>query len=468
MSSSDKKKPSNASDPSLALLGGRLFDIPEEQFAELVASLESKRVKAAQDDKMQAILGHLRPRLTVARPPRRPTPQRLFCAPFQDLLYDPGTRRKAIGKIPRHALTPIWTVFKGGDVDPVIQTAATALRQVDPDDVETLDTIGAPLWAAGARVLSARLQQAGGRDGRSRLRDELGGDEVLASLEEAAVSLSAAVPLCALRRDLPPGPVADFNRQQITRIAEALTQTAKLNREAIPHVVYVLMQRLSDPSALLGIFEKLTDEGVGDLLGQTGGQVGEAIVSQTEDHLIDVRDATTAEDADKAQVAKRLGRELKALNRTSDAVSGGLGGSGARGLARRIDRVRQEMGRIAEQVVVDDAGKQMLAMIGELDGPTADDADETARMRAIESRITALRLCADYGKEVGLDQEIKAHLKTIEGGLDKRSADLVARLKNNDATLSVTDLYATVRLVELTAGPEKADALRRKGLEAMK
>ena len=69
-------------DKSIQLLGGRVFDIPEQQFSELVNSLESKRQRSTQRPKTDVVLGYLRPRLAVARLPRRPTPQRVMCMPF--------------------------------------------------------------------------------------------------------------------------------------------------------------------------------------------------------------------------------------------------------------------------------------------------------------------------------------------------------------------------------------------------
>ena len=98
-------------DRSLDLLAGRVFDIPEPQFADLVRSLETRRLKVDHRATADAVLSRLRPRMSMARPPRRPTPQRLFCLPFEDLLYDPGTDRKAVGRIPRSAIGPIWALL---------------------------------------------------------------------------------------------------------------------------------------------------------------------------------------------------------------------------------------------------------------------------------------------------------------------------------------------------------------------
>ena len=49
-------------DRSLDLLAGRVFDIPEPQFADLVRSLEARRLKGDQRATADAVLSRLRPR----------------------------------------------------------------------------------------------------------------------------------------------------------------------------------------------------------------------------------------------------------------------------------------------------------------------------------------------------------------------------------------------------------------------
>jgi hypothetical protein len=451
-------------DKSIQLLGGRVFDIPEEQFNELVTSLEAKRQRSPQRQKTDVVLGYLRPRLTKARLPRRPTPQRVMCMPFEDLLYTPGTRRKALGKIPRHALDPLWDLFAPQAAPDLLKRLRDGLKSSTPDDLDAFEALGAELWPSAAKVFRGRLAVASKtKDGKTQLRDELGGEDVLDSLEEAMLALSIAGPLFKLRRDLPQGPVEDFNRAQITLIAQCLTAAAGMNPAALPHVVYIMMGRLRDPATLLTVFEKLTEEGVGDLLGQVGSQVSEAMVSQTEDRLIDVRDEATKEGAPKADVARNLGRELKTLDRTAVAVA-----KGGRGMTRRLERAKAEVGRIADQVLVEGSGKATAGLIDGLDTPVGTDAEEFARMREVEGRITALRLAQAYGDDIGLGPKIKSNLAAIQAKLDDRASEMLKGLQHGDPNISTVDLYATVRLIELTSGPEKADQLRLKGLDAMR
>lgn len=457
-------------DRSLDLLAGRVFDIPEPQFMDLVRSLEARRLRLDQRATADAVLSRLRPRMSMARPPRRPTPQRLFCLPFEDLLYDPATPRKAVGRIPRSAIAPIWALFAQHAAPGVVEGTAAALRSAEPDDVATMLRAGAPLWAEGARVLAER--EAAARKtatGRAQLRDALGGEPALASFDDIAVALAIAEPILELRAALPPAPIEGIGKDAVAAVMTALQRVAAVRRDAVPYVVFVLMARLRDLGSLTGLFDKLIEAGAGDLVQAASGQAGEAVVSQSEDRLIDVRTELEDEELPKADVARALSREIDALDRAARAVGAGSGGGGGgRGLSRRIERVKAELARVASQVVVVGASDAALASVAALDDPMASADQELQNLRDAEDRIVALRLCRRFSDDVGMAEQVSAAMKAIGTGLDGRGKTLVARLEKNDPTISVVDLYNTVRLVELVEGPEKADKLRLAGMKAMK
>jgi len=450
-------------DRSLDLLAGRVFDIPEPQFADLVRSLEARRLKSEQRATADAVLSRLRPRMSMARPPRRPTPQRLFCLPFEDLLYDPGTPRKAIGRIPRSAIAPIWSLFVERAPPGTVEKVAATLRSAEPTDTTMILDAGTPLWAEGALVLKAC--DAASRktaDSRTRLRDHLGGEPVLASLEDVAMTLGIALPLLRLRAALPPAPIETVGKDGIAALVSALQEVAAVDRAALPHVIFVLMARLRDLGQIAEIIDRLIKAGVGDLLQHASGQVGEAVVSQTEDRLIDVRAGLSEEELPKADVARALGREVDSLERAAAAIGGG-----GRALTRRIDRVKGELNRIAREIVVSGADAAALDAISALDAAGAAEADELRNLREAEDRIVGLRLCKRISNDPETAEMVTKALAKIAQGLDDRGKAILRRLETDDPTVSVADLYNTVRLVELVEGPEKADKLRVAGRKAI-
>ena len=87
----------------------------QQQFAELVEYVERTRLTASARGFSLEALAAMRPRLRVARSPRRLTMARVFARPFEDLLYaapagSSAAPAKRPGQIARRAIMPCWTV----------------------------------------------------------------------------------------------------------------------------------------------------------------------------------------------------------------------------------------------------------------------------------------------------------------------------------------------------------------------
>lgn len=451
------------SDTSLDKMANKVFEIPEVEFDKLVTALELRRLRPSQQAASIAMLTQIRPRLRLTRPDRRFTPMRLFCRPFEDLLYNPNTPRKALGRIPRSALKPIWAEAEAMLGEAGLAPVMVALKDLDPSDDEAVDAAGRPFWAACHTALKG-LSDASSKEkgGRAKLLEKLGGPEVLASLDDIVTALAVADPLTEMRRTLPPPPIADINNADLKVIIACLTRTASINRDGLPILVLSLMARLQSPAMLPGLIERLVEQGAGALIQAMGNQVGEAVASQQEDRIIDIRTEAEQKKEDPVAVARALGNELKNLQREAAAADGG-----GRGVARQIERVKAELGRLARETVVSGAAPKTVAAIEALDNPSNGETSNRERFRAIENQIVSLRLCKQYAGDVGLEGEIANAMKQIGEKLDSRSKDLLKRLEANDATVSTVDLFCTVRLVELTEGSDKADKLREKGMAAL-
>jgi hypothetical protein len=450
------------SDTSLDNMANKVFEIPETEFDKLASTLEARRLRTSQSAAAIAMLAQLRPRLRLARPARRFTPMRLFCRPFEDMLYNPNTRRKAMGRIPRSALAPIWAEVEERAPDAIARVAED-IKAIAPDDEASADAVGVPFWSATHHALKTlREEMAKEKGGLAKLQDMLGGADVLASLDEIFVALAIARPLTDMRRALPPPPIADINNTALAAIVAGLTDTAAITRDGLTIVVISLMARLASPTMLPQLIERLIDEGAGNRIQAMGAQVGEAIASQSEDRMVDVRTEAVAQSEDPVAVARTLGEEIRALERQAKAA----GGAG-RGVTRQIDRVRTELGRIARETIVSGAAPRAEAAIDALDAPADSPQAGRARIKAVENQIVSLRLCKQYAGDVGLEGEIDSAIKAIGAKLTQRSTALVDRLTKNDASVSSVDLFCTCRLVELVEGSEKAEQLRLKGMAAL-
>src|SRR5271156_1392362 len=88
-----------------AFLGG----LPGPAAGRLAMAVEMDRLMDGHCLPHEDILSGLRPILRQEHPDRRPTPLRLFCRPFQDLLTSKPRTLKQKGAISRTSLIPVWT-----------------------------------------------------------------------------------------------------------------------------------------------------------------------------------------------------------------------------------------------------------------------------------------------------------------------------------------------------------------------
>src|SRR5215212_390380 len=92
------------------LLNGFLGQLPDHVASRLAKAVEVDRLIGGTALPHDEILRALRPQLkgSGSRTRRVPTPQRLFCRPFEDLLISGERKTKQKGRIARSSVDPIW------------------------------------------------------------------------------------------------------------------------------------------------------------------------------------------------------------------------------------------------------------------------------------------------------------------------------------------------------------------------
>ena len=91
------------------LLQSFLGSLPGNIAARLAKAVEVDRLTESNSLPHDVILEGLRPALRRSeRLDRTPTPLRLFCRPFEDLLFDGARKDKQKGRIARSSVVPVW------------------------------------------------------------------------------------------------------------------------------------------------------------------------------------------------------------------------------------------------------------------------------------------------------------------------------------------------------------------------
>ena len=227
------------------------------------------------------ILEGLRPVLRREHYDRTPTPLRLFCRPFQDLLTCAPRTGKQKAVIARGTLVPAWN-WICNDLLPEESAAYTAECRalVLVHKHEDALARAAQFWPLAAAAMSKAVS---GSVNRETARKALGGDAAAVDdIAEMALLLSAGEAMENLAAILP-APVPAFNEQLVWQAREIYDQLVKSHPDVAPYVAVVAMNRLAKPWEALRLPLLVTRHSDDTLIAQTDmGLVGEILFARME------------------------------------------------------------------------------------------------------------------------------------------------------------------------------------------
>ena len=171
----------------------------------------------------------------------RPTPLRLFCRPFQDLLTCVPRIAKQKAVIARGTLVPAWN-WICNDLLPADAAAYTnecrALILAHKHD-EALAR-AAKFWPLAATAMAKRFVEAGRADRRKALGDAAAVEDAA----EMALMLTAGEAIENLAIVLP-NPVPSFTEPLVWQVREIYDQLVKSHPDVAPYVAVIVMNRLA-------------------------------------------------------------------------------------------------------------------------------------------------------------------------------------------------------------------------------
>ncbi len=226
------------------------------------------------------ILEGLRPILRRENYERTPTPLRLFCRPFQDLLSAMPRRAKQKGSIARGTLVPAWNWLS--------QTLLPAETGIYAAECKALVLAHKPdvalaramkFWPLAAEAMHKALATESGRQSAQRV---LGDAFAVEDISDMVLLLSAGETIEKLTALLPM-PVASFNEQLVWQVREIYDQLAKDQPDVAPYVAVIVMNRLNRPWEALRLPMLVTRHTDETLISKTDmGLVGEILFARME------------------------------------------------------------------------------------------------------------------------------------------------------------------------------------------
>jgi hypothetical protein len=255
-----------------AFLGG----LPGVAAGRLAMAVEVDRLMDGRALPHEDILAGLRPVLRRDHNDRTPTPQRLFCRPFQDLLTCQPRTVKQKASITRSTLMLAWnwlsqTLLPAETAAYARECKALVLNNKHEDALAR----AARFWPLAATAMTQALATD-----HQAVKKILGDPFAAEDIAEMALLLSAGEAVEQLSALLP-APVASFHEQLVWQVRDIYERLVQEQPDVAPYVAVIVMNRLVRPWEALRLPMLVTRHTDDTLIAKTDmGLVGEILFAR--------------------------------------------------------------------------------------------------------------------------------------------------------------------------------------------
>ena len=451
-----------------AFLGG----LPETLAARLAKAVEIDRLTDGAVLPHDVILDGLRPALRRSENlPRTPTPLRLFCRPFEDLLTSSTRKEKQKGRIARSSVISVWNwiskVLLPSESAAYAQNIKALLLQFKLDDARMR---ACEFWALASEAIRNALATEAGR---KAARGILNGDMVTADAAEIALLINVAPKMLEIQDLLPkPAPaLADDLLWKLRDIHDGLVNT---NLDAAPYVAVVAMNRLARPWEALRLPLMVSRQTQDTLIANTDmGLVGELLFMDL-DSLSSGIHGTRHPNFDR----EKLLSEVKSFAELSAAVVKEIEVRRDGKWGQRLLKDRSAVGNVmdgfmdrAEKAVAEGLPMQKSGSFS--GGPKSPDFSRPVDPDKHERALRYVKLvvgCRSFAAAGSFGAKQKDALEECMNYLRRYNEDMVKELRTAQGQRREIVEQQFALATDLTAllfSEEEADLLRRRGRAAL-
>jgi len=419
------------------------------------------------------ILEGLRPALqrTGLRRTGVPTPERLFCEPFDNLVLTESAAEKRRGRIARESLAPLMHYISETLLPEPWQAYAQAVTEATrKSDAPARRAAVVHLHADAAQALSRKISPLKpGTPAYKAQAKEMGGARALEDSREIMLVLEASPAFLALREAVPQG-LKRLDPGIVARIAEIYEA---LNAEFPVHASYVpliAMRRFARPWMVMELLKSMTNEASDRRL--IGTNLGFAV-----EVLLDDMELAAEHIAALEPQALRAGEALAHLEFFAEAVTGFVqpidihrqGAWGQQLLKTRgtvADAMNVLLGRLAREII------DALPVQGGRRGVVKPDTRQWPETERAERAVELARFLSGvgaYSSRAAFGTAHKAALEEVGKFLLSYGEALVEEIKRGDQEAAArleAHLLTVLRLTEFALGPSDAELLRRRAQAA--
>ena len=273
------------------LLKGFLGQLPDDVASRLAKAVEVDRLIGGAALPHDDILKALRPQLrgTATGAHRVPTPQRLFCRPFEDLLVSGERKAKQKGRIARSSVDVVWKWLASALMPARHNRLTTSLGEaIVAGNDELIQRDLTALWSEASYVLRAALADEARKGVAAQT---LGGADVAEDAAEMSLLLAQAKTVIEIRTRLPK-PVVQLTQDDIWFLCDMIDQLALTAPDFAPYIALVVLGRLERPWEVLRLITAITRKATDVVISGTDMDVvGELLFSDLDAYAVTIQAA---------------------------------------------------------------------------------------------------------------------------------------------------------------------------------
>ena len=450
-----------------ALLRSLLSGLPPVAAARLAKAVEVDRLAGGRVLPHDLILNALRPMLRQVE--RTPTPLRLFCRPFEDLVSAQAPKEKLKGRIARTSILPVWTwlsktLLPEAAGSYMAETKALIIAQ----RFDAALARAAQFWALASQAMKKAIA-----DDRKAVRATLLSDAVLGDAEEIALLLSVGAEIGEIQRLLAK-PVVHLNEETLWALRDIHDRLAADTADAAPYVAVVAMNRLVHPWEALKLPQLITHQTQDTLISSTDmGLAGDLLFADIEFHGNAVRNARHPV-FDEAALIDHLAHFTELSSSIVKEIDIRRDGKWGKRLLKDRAAIAETMEGFMER-----APKEVLAMLPVLKsgafggGPKTADFSKAVDDEKASRGLRYARLVAGCGLYAAMGSFAAAQKDAFDEAsqhLRGYNEDLIREMRGPDhARRAVVErqFELAAELTALLFSPEEADFLRRRARAAL-
>jgi hypothetical protein len=439
-----------------AFLGG----LPGVAAGRLAMAVEVDRLMDGRALPHEDILAGLRPVLRRDHNDRTPTPLRLFCRPFQDLLTCQSRTVKQKASITRSTLMPAWnwlsqTLLPAETAAYARECKALVLNNKHEDALAR----AARFWPLAATAMTQALATD-----HQAVKKILGDPFAVDDIAEMALLLSAGEVVEQLSALLP-APVASFHEQLVWQVRDIYERLVQEQPDVAPYVAVIVMNRLVRPWEALRLPMLVTRHTDDTLIAKTDmGLVGEILFAR-----MDALKSSIHVTRHPLFDADRLMEEVKTFADLSSHIVKEIeikreGEWGKRLLAERV-----LIGKVMEGFM-DRAPREFVAALPSQKATGGDFSKHVAPEKQ-EMALRYARLVAGsrfFAAAASFAAKQKMVYEDLCATLKRYNEDLIKALKTNPQNpVANAQFLLCAELTAVLYSDEEAELLRRRGRAAL-